>query len=38
MVSMDFITNLIIAVIVGGACGAVLHLWKKKKEKDSSEK
>ncbi|VEJ05749.1 Uncharacterised protein [Campylobacter lari] len=35
---MDFITNLIIAAIVGGACGAALHLWKKKKEKDSSEK
>lgn len=28
---MDFITNLIIAAIVGGACGAALHLWKKKK-------
>lgn len=38
MVSMYFITNLIIAAIVGGACRAALHLWKKKKEKDSSEK
>lgn len=35
---MDFITNLIIAAIVGGACGVALHLWKKKKEKDNSEK
>lgn len=35
---MDFITNLIIAAIVGGTCGAALHLWKKKKEKNSSEK
>lgn len=30
---MDFITNLIIAAIIGGICGVILHLWKKNKEK-----